>query len=311
MIKGLGLTESGFTTVRTFANTTTEAAAEPPLDASFVTVAQSGAVEFTLTSIVPGNNAGVTPNYVRFRYWARVNAAPAKTWKFYEETIPTSQLTLAAASNAIFPRCFNIQCDQVFVTVTFIDGTNPWITSGSIEARPLALQAKDDRTYKIDLASGNPITQDISYDALLQALKTARINDLYPAQNDPLVVSEASRATGDHYAPSADGIEMGTGYKRLTISYAFAAAGTSSVVNEVEATIDGTTWRTVTLSCIDAETGLSPTATSLDSTAGTAISKAVMVRHADHFKKFRLKSTVTSGPTGAHTVSFRRASDKS
>jgi hypothetical protein len=311
MTKGLGLTESGFTTVRTFANTTTEAAAEPPLDASFVTVAQSGAVEFTLTSIVPGNNAGVTPNYVRFRYWARVNTAPAKTWKFYEETIPTSQLTLAAASNAIFPRCFNIQCDQVFVTVTFIDGTNPWITSGSIEARPLALQAKDDRTYKIDLATGNPVTQDISYDALLNALKTATVNDLYPSQNDPLVVSEASRATGTHYAPSADGIDMGPGYKRLTIRYSFAAAGTAVSENDIEASIDGTNWDVVTLACVDSLTGLSPTATSLDSAAGGAIAKAVMVKDADHFQKFRLKSVVTNGPTGAHTVSFRRSTDKS
>jgi hypothetical protein len=305
---GCGMVARDYITCRAFSATTSESAVEPP-GAGWVTVSPTlGAVEFL---IVPGMTFGgtVAATRVRFRYWFRSESG-ARTPKFFEEILDVSQLALTGNSHAILPRRFNVQASQVYATVTFLDGTAPTIT-GSIDVRPIAMQARDDTTFRRDITTGNPIAQSPAYDALLDADKTADIVDKYPSQDDPLVVSEASRATGTHYAPSADGIEMGTGYKRLTIRFAFAAAGTSSVVNDIEATIDGTNWDVVTLSCIDAETGLSPTATSLDSAAGGAIAKPVMVRHADHFKKFRLKSVVTDGPTGAHTVSFRRASDKS
>ena len=298
----LGYSERTFTTIRTFSSTVADT--EPPLDGYFVTVSpQLGAVEFFL---VPGMTfAGtVAATQVRFQFWGRVSDGTARIIKLDTIVIPAATLALTQATNPLLTRRYNAQLDQVYVTVTFLDGTAPTIT-GSIVARPIGQSITDSSIWHNDLVSGQLIVQPTGYDSLTDSQKTVRLNDLYPPLNEINVISETSRTSGTtYYFPADTGIDMG-GYDSLCMQLSVTGAGASVATVTAEASLNGTTWEDVTLSIMDDKTHAYLTS-AVASTAGGNLS-LLWSAYNVNWQFIRIKFVVSGANTGAVSCSFRRA----
>jgi hypothetical protein len=297
-----GLSTGAFTTIRNFSSTAADS--EPPADVSYVAIPQHGAVEFALLPMTFGGT--VAPTQMRIRYWGRTSVAPATNIKLHEEILDCSQLALTAATNAILARRFNAMVDHVYATITFLDGTSPTVATGSIIARAIALQARDDTTFKRDPTTGNPIAQGPEYDGLTNTAKTTQMNLLVPAQTEVGVISETSRASGStYYWPSDAGIDVGD-HDTITFQYSITGATTSATSTTWQGTVDGTTWFDCTLGCVDVTTGATLSG-AITTTAGGSSSKCIVVKDCNWAAKIRQAVAVTTANTGAVSCSIRRS----
>lgn len=296
----LGYSERNYSLVRAFSATTADS--EPPVAGSFITITpQLGAVEFVL-------NAGMTfggtvaATQVRFQFWGRIS--DGYIIKLDTIVIPAATLALTQATNPLLVRRYNAQLDQVYATVTFLDGTSPTIT-GSILARPVGQSILDSSIWHNDLSTGNLIVQPTGYDSLTDSQKTVRMNDLYPPLNEINVISETSRTAGTTYYWASDsGIEMG-GYDALCMQMSVTGAGASVATITVEATLNGTQWDDITLSVMDDKTHAYLSG-AIVSAAGGNLS-LLWGLYGCNWQKVRVKVVITGANTGAVSASFRRS----
>lgn len=292
--------EKEFIILRAFSSTIADS--EPP--SSFVSVTpQLGAIEIHLGTMTFGGT--VPGSQIRFRIWARNSQGTAHITKVDEFILPASILALPAATNPLLPLRYNIQEDEVAITVTFMDGSSPTIT-GNVKIRPIAQSSRDDSIVKRDYIDGNQLVKILGYDSLLDALKVVIMNDIYPAIDEPLVIDAASQGTGTVYFPSTDGIEL-SGYESIATYIGITGAGASVATVSVEAVI-GNDWTYVcdiTKTVIDEVTGFTLTGPAV-STAGGNLT---LHWHRPGLNKtrFRIKLVVSGVSTGAIKVSIRRS----
>lgn len=231
--------ENSYTTLRTFS--TTVADSEPP--SSWVTL--PGAINGGFTEIkweISDVGGTVPATEVRFKIWKRVGGSEVD--KVDDFTIDSSQLKLSIASNQLFNRIYNINADEIAVTVTFSDGTTPNIT-GTIKGRIVSYAGLQESFFKKDPSSGHVIVQPRGYDSITDSQKTTPLSfECDISLSEALVIDTTGLTAGtEYFYPSADGVEM-QGFDSIAFEYKLqaGAGATDTIQTWFEATIGTNAW---------------------------------------------------------------------
>lgn len=298
--------ENAFQTVRTWAGAVADS--EPAVDGS-TWVALTGAsaagyvVQLYEITAVGGT---VAPTQVVFRTWIRVGGAGGVIQKIDEWTADASWLTQPAATNPYWRRIIPVNCDDIFVTATFPDGTSPTIT-GTVKCRAIAHAGLQRRDFTYDPATGLPKFQSASYDS---ATQTEKVSDSYKECDLPLCEPAILNSTGlAHttpitYYPSSDGAIM-DGWDSISFQYSLAAGGGGTIETWWEiANADVWTLATdCTLAASNNNTGDRPAATPLSS--GTTLAGFMQF---DNLNAKRIRQCVLpkTANSGAVVINMRR-----
>lgn len=292
-----GQSEHTVIALRTFSNTVSDADTDA---ASFVAITpQLGAVQVEFNALVFGNTAGVTATSVRFRIYGRAGAEIFLVDAF-DVLKANAEATVA---NRLSNLRYNVQCDELAVTMRFLDGTSPIMVSGNVTARPISLSAKESSSEKIGVTTGLPKVEQLGYDSTIDAQKIVVLNDLYPRLPEPNVVSGASLSIATAYWPSSAGVACG-GYKAVSFDGSITGAGGASAVTvTAESSIDGTVWRDITLGTLD-EINHAYLTAALTAAAGASLAWLWTCPTPGAY--VRLKVVVTTNITGAYALSICR-----
>lgn len=298
--------ENAFQTVRTWAGAVADS--EPAVDGS-TWVALTGAsaagyvVQLYEITAVGGT---VAPSQVTFKTWIRVGGAGGTVQKVDEWTADSSWLTTAAAANPYWRRIIPVNCDDIFVTATFPDGTSPTIT-GTVKCRAIAHAGLQRRDFTYDPATGLPKFQSASYDS---ATQTTKVSDSYKECDLPLCepailnTTALAHTTPITYYPSSDGAVM-DGWDSISFQYSLAAGGGGTIETWWEvANADVWTLATdCTLAASNVATGDRPTATPLSS--ATTLTGFVQF---DNLNAKRIRQCVLpkTANSGAVLINMRR-----
>jgi hypothetical protein len=300
LLAGIGGTEQTFSPLVTWAGASNDT--EPPA-AGVAVVPLLGYVELRWApSFV---FAGTTPaTSVRFRIWKFVDTVAVKIDEFI---VSAADLSVGIEAGTIWTKQYAVDSDSIKVTAVMLDGTSPTIT-GSVTARAIA-KGFDSSLTRRDAVSGNPIAQSPAYDALTGSEKVTQTSAIYPPIDEPIVISETSRASGaTYYWPSSDGIEMDA-YDSLTTLMSITGATTSVATVTMEATLGSSAWTVpidVTKRTFDDANNVYLIAGSAVSTAGGNLT-LLWSLYQCNWTRVRVKVVVTSAATGVVAASFRRA----
>jgi hypothetical protein len=301
----LAVLENDYQTIRTFSSTVADT--DPPSTGfiSLLNATSCGFTEFVWESIVIGGT--VKPSEVRFRIWNKVGAVVVKLDDF---TIPTSYLELPKETNPLLPRTYPCNSDEVFVSVSFTDGTAGVVTSGTVKARAVTTPGSEYNVKVRNLDTRHEIIETRGYDSATDSIKNSPIMlecDL-PLE-EALVVDLASItvASGVNYFPSSDGVLM-TPYDTISVEHSLTPAVDGYVTLAFQATLGSALWsqvNNITRSGIEYTTGVAhPTAT-ITSAMNTPLTG---ITHFDNLNvtRFRVAVQALTSTTGALKVSIRR-----
>lgn len=249
---------------------------------------------------------GTTPaNYVQVTLWGRSGGVGGRVVKVGNTmTLTQADFTAGTFATTLTRMQFHANCSELAVTCAFLDGTSPTI-SGEVWAKNVptgSLQVSDFERN----SAGWPTLRIIGLDDLTGAIRVAVQSALYPPLDEILIINDTSKTTAGspYYGPSSDGVVV-DGYDIITFDISLTGATTSVGTITLEGTIDGTTWRDITLTAFDATTRTWVSGPAV-STAGGNLSLAWSVSVAN-WSKVRVKLAVSGATTGAYTVSMRRA----
>ena len=306
----LSTPENSYQNIRTFVNTVADT--EPPTT-GFVSLANAtscGFAEFIWDIRSVGGT--VAPTTVRFKIWNRVNTTVVKMDEF---TFPASYLTLSQSTNPLKPRAYPCNSDEVYVTVSFDDGTSPTIVDGYIYARATTACILERNLYIRNLDTGHQIIETRSYDGSSDTLKVTPSyvsEDLYLEELLCVDTTGLTIVGGEVFYPSADGVLLGS-YRNIAFEYSLIAANDGYIQAYWESTLGTSSWtqrNIVTLDSVNAVTGVKSATTPIVSTQNGTISGLIYFTNINTTRiRMAVKPLIGltgTGTSGAVKLSIRR-----
>jgi hypothetical protein len=297
--------------IRTFSGTVADTAA--PLDAAawvaMAGAAYAGFLDISLAITSVGGTA--SPTQVTFQVWNRVGGSGGSIKKIDEFTVDATKLVLSALTNPYTRRHVPCNAADVYVTVTFPDGTAPTIT-GVVSGRAVAVAGLQRRDLIFNPDTQHPVVETRGYDSSSDSVKTSpTVLECDLALPEALVVDTTAVANGTYYYPSADGVLMGI-YGSICWEYDVTGANGGTVTISMQATNGSSSWtspKDVTLSAWESSLGTASSATIATAANGTksgAFHYDLSAEHSCNWERMRMKVVVADGASGAIKLSLRR-----